>query len=75
LRKAKVERDAEGLANESSSDGNKKERMRTAHSVKKADRHDIVEMGPHLKNDLAGLSAPQNHLKPNERGEAEFGAA
>ena len=73
-----MERDAEGLSNVSSSDGNKKERMRTAHTVKKkggADRHDIVQMGPYLKNDLAGLSAPQNHLKPNERGEAEFGAA
>ena len=63
-----MERVAEGLANESSSEGNKKERMRTAHTVKRADRHDIVQMGPHLKNDLAGLSAPQNHLKPNERG-------
>ena len=63
-----MERVAEGLANESSSEGNKQERMRTAHTVKRADRHDIEQLGPHLKNDLAGLSAPQNHLKPNERG-------
>lgn len=51
-----------------SSDGNKKERMRTRYTVKKkkkkrADRHDIVQTGPYLKNDLAGLSAPQNHLQ------------
>lgn len=42
---------------------------------KRTDRRDAEQMGPQLKNDLAGLSAPPNNLKPNERGEAEFGAA
>ena len=42
---------------------------------KRTDRRHAEQMGPHLKNDLAGLSAAPNNLKPNERGEAEFGAA
>lgn len=42
---------------------------------KRTDRRDAEQMGPHSKNDFAGLSALPNYLKSNERGEAEFQAA
>lgn len=74
--KAKQEWGGERMAAERGRDGDKKEGIENALTVKK-DRWDAEQMGPHSKNGLAGLSAPPNNLKPHERRkeEAEFGAA
>lgn len=63
------------MAGERGNDGDKKEGMGSALTVKK-DRWDGEQMGPHSKDGLAGLSAPPSTLKPHRRRkeETEFGA-